>query len=475
MKTKKIVADSIPLALKMVRQQLGDNAIIVNTRAIKSGGLFGFFAKQKYEVTAYSMEKGTAQTDKTPSLEVTDKEAQENLNSRQRAKDQEEEELDFPIEQKTKMIEHMLKKRNHLHVYGEDGPPYRMSDLKNNVMGEENQDGKESIGGSVFHKKPQMLYQYYSQTAEQEKTAAPSTKSTQSEAQLLDEMKSLRNMMMVFMSGEQKGNPSSIRLSKWVNRLKRQGVDEAVIEAIISSTIDSLKTKFESLEDAADDAIEQEIILIVQGMLERKIPKSTVLPEDIRMINIIGPTGVGKTTSIAKLATEQILKQKRRVAMITTDVYRIAAVEQLKTYAGILNVPIEVARTREELDQAMMKLKHFDLIYMDTTGRNFKDEKNRESVREFLTHPFKSDNYLALSLTTKYEDLKLILEEFLDSPVKKLILTKFDETSSYGSILNIAYHFPYEMVYLTNGQSVPEDITSIDAAMLAHSIAGAEL
>jgi flagellar biosynthesis protein FlhF len=111
---------------------------------------------------------------------------------------------------------------------------------------------------------------------------------------------------------------------------------------------------------------------------------------------------------------------------------------------------------------------------MDTTGRNYKEGKNRASINEYLDHPLKSDNYLVLSLTTKYEDLQILLDEFLDSPVKKLILTKFDETTSFGSILNIAYKYPYQLAYITNGQSVPEDITSIDAAMLARHLLGEE-
>ncbi|WP_318507775.1 hypothetical protein [Bacillus sp. T3] len=192
------------------------------------------------------------------------------------------------------------------------------------------------------------------------------------------------------------------------------------------------------------------------------------------MINIIGPTGVGKTTSIAKLATEQVLKQKRRVAMITTDVYRIAAVEQLKTYAGILNVPIEVVRSAEELKLVLTKLEHYDLIYMDTTGRNYKDAAYRKSISEYLDHPFENDNYLVLSMTTKYEDMEHLLTEFIDSPINKLILTKFDETTSCGSILNIAYKYPYQLVYITNGQSVPEDIIAFDAKLLTRYLLGEE-
>ncbi|WP_042355942.1 flagellar biosynthesis protein FlhF [Bacillus rubiinfantis] len=500
MKTKKIVADSIPLALKMVRQQLGDNAIIVNTRAVKSGGIFGFFAKQKYEVTAYAVDKAVVPPAerRDPVEQKTNRPEMVTSPTSIKKNGVHEETVNFSPEEKSQLIEQMLEKRNHLHGNEEERTSYRRYKLEQEEVypaSHQQQEERTDAVSSVFHKKPQMLYQYYSQSTKEEhpepiiaesrlSSPAPTPPTVEPvsakaepaarDVQLLDEIKSLRNMMMVFMSGEKQENGAMARLSKWINRLKKQGVDEEVLEKVVIDTMNTVVRTYGSLENATDDEIEKQLIAIVQHIIENRIPTSYVLPEDVRLVNIIGPTGVGKTTSIAKLATEQILKQKRRVAMITTDVYRIAAVEQLKTYATILNVPIEVARSREELDQAIMKLKHFDLIYMDTTGRNFKDEKNRESAREFLTHSLKSDNFLALSLTTKYEDLQLLLNEFLDSPVKKLILTKYDETSSYGSILNIAYHYPYEIVYITTGQSVPEDIMVIDAAELAHSIVGDE-
>jgi flagellar biosynthesis protein FlhF len=419
MKTKKIIADTMPLALKMVRQQLGDNAIIVNTRAIKTGGIFGLFAKQKFEVTAYSVEKDGARPEPKFSLEL--KERPENK----------------PQERK-------------------------LYTSKPKEMGDNN---------SVFHKRPQMLYNYYSQSSpETDKSASTTSQSIKNEPSLLDEMQQMRKMMTTFMMSDQQGTTLPSGLTKWVNRLKKQGVEEELVEHIVSEML----KKYESLIELDDDVVEKEFISIVVEIIDKQIPKSNMVHERTRMINVIGPTGVGKTTSIAKLATEQVLKQKRRVAMITTDVYRIAAVEQLKTYAGILNVPLEVVRTKDELEKALTKLEHYDLIYMDTTGRNYKEAKYRESINEFLNHPLESDNYLVLSLTTKFEDMEVLLNEFLDSPIKKLILTKFDETSSYGSILNIAYKYPYQLAYITNGQSVPEDITAIDATLLARYLLGVE-
>jgi flagellar biosynthesis protein FlhF len=419
MKTEKIIADTMPLALKMVRQKLGDNAIIVNTRTINTGGLFGLFSKQKYEITAYSVEKEDKQSETKFSLELKNN------------------------------IEKIVEKKN---TFG-------------------SMTNKDESNQSGFHKKPQNLYNYYSQQeAAPEKAIVSSSNTIEKDQSLLDELQNMRKMMMTFMMDDNKNNAFPPGLVKWLNRLKKQGVEEEVVEYIVSS----LFKKYESVKDLDDNVFRQEIFSIIKEIIEEKIPESINVHESTRMINVIGPTGVGKTTSIAKLATEQVLKQKRRVAMITTDVYRIAAVEQLKTYAGILNVPIEVVRSADELEKALEKLKHYDLIYMDTTGRNYKEVKNRESINEFLNHPKKSDNYLVLSLTTKFEDIQILLNEFVESPVKKLIMTKFDETSSYGSILNIAYKYPFQLAYITNGQSVPEDITAIDAELLASYLLGEE-
>lgn len=419
MKTKKIVAESMPIALKMVRQQLGEDAIIVNTKVIKTGGLFGFFAQQKYEVTAYSVEKDGVTNEHKFSL-----------------KNQE---------------------RTLLTVQNENQKEFGTGDSGNNT--------------AVFHKQPQKLYQYYSkETAPKEKPAASYSVSLKNENLLLEELQQMRKMMMTFIIGDTGRSSLPPSFLKWINHLKKQGVSEEVIEHIV----DRILTKYESKNNLDDQLMESEIRSIIVKILEKRIPESITVRNQVRMINLIGPTGVGKTTTIAKLATEQVLKQKRKVAMITTDVYRIAAVEQLKTYAGILGVPVEVVRSANELEVALKKLETYDLIYMDTTGRNYKDDEYRLLIMEYLNLPIVSDNYLVLSLTTKYEDLQLLLDEFSESKVNRLILTKFDETTSYGSILNIAFHYPYQLTYMTNGQSVPEDIAAFDAELIAGCLIGGE-
>lgn len=458
MKTKKIIADSMPHALKMVRQELGENAIIVNTAVVKTGGLFGLFAKQKYEVTAYSIDHEGDVPEPKFSVELKEKPIKNlHLDHNRNSSNKEEE--------STPSVFH-LKPQKLYHYYSQSTTEASKSGNESNTLIDKNLAPVEENTPPVVENQSKPFERSHAQS----QAVLPSSEPIETNNQLLDEIQHMRKMMMNFMINEKQGSTLPTGVTKWVTYLKKQGVDEEVVQHMI----DTLLKKCGDIQQLDDAHIKQELSIIIEELIAKKMPTSNTVDERTRMINMIGPTGVGKTTSIAKLATEQVLKQKRRVAMITTDVYRIAAVEQLKTYAGILNVPMEVVRSADELKRVLAKLEHYDLIYMDTTGRNYKEGQYRDSINEYLDHPFENDNYLVLSLTTKYEDMELLLTEFSDSPINKLILTKFDETTSYGSILNIAYKYPYQLAYITNGQSVPEDIIAFDAKLLTRHLLGEE-
>ncbi len=404
MKTKRIIAETMPLALKKVRQELGGNAIIVNTRAVKAGGFLGLFAKQKFEVTAYSAEE---------------------------------------------------------EPYGEIEKPAEQQPFTKLTQ---NGYGSKVVTGGKFG---DMTAIKQSHSVEGKPNLYVAPKPPQKESDVLVEIKAMRKMMMAMMS-EKGGSSLPAPVARLADRLKEQGVTADAAEYVIGSLLE----KFGSFESLEEREVKKEALAILTRIIEEKLLKDYQVDESIRIINVVGPTGVGKTTTIAKLATEQVLRQKRKVAMITTDVYRIGAVEQLKTYAGILNVPIEVVHSAEEVAPAVEKLKPYDLIYMDTTGRNYKEARHLDDIGEYLESAEASDHYLVLSLTSKYEDMKAILDQFAGTKVKKIIFTKMDETSSYGSIVNIARDYPYSLAYVTTGQSVPEDIMKLDAALLAESILG---
>lgn len=179
---------------------------------------------------------------------------------------------------------------------------------------------------------------------------------------------------------------------------------------------------------------------------------------DGRIQVLIGPTGVGKTTTIAKLASVYSLYKNKKVGLITLDTYRIGAVEQLKTYAEILSVPFDVILSIKDIPKVMEKMKDRDIIFIDTTGRNSKNIMQISEIRKFIEEIKPDKIHLVLSMTTKQNDLKKIINNYKLINYDNLILTKVDETDVYGSILSSIFYSNVPVSYIAAGQNVPEDI-----------------
>lgn len=177
-----------------------------------------------------------------------------------------------------------------------------------------------------------------------------------------------------------------------------------------------------------------------------------------KYINVLGPTGVGKTTTIAKMAARSVLEKKKKIGFITTDTYRIAAIEQLKTYAALLQAPVEIVYNAKDYEEAIKKLAHLDLIFIDTAGRNYKEAKYVEDLQSLINFNEEAESYLVLALTAKQKDLEAIIEQFSNLKIEKFIFTKLDETNSIGTMFNLMIKYKKGLAYYTNGQEVPEDI-----------------
>ncbi len=189
-----------------------------------------------------------------------------------------------------------------------------------------------------------------------------------------------------------------------------------------------------------------------------------------RIWSFIGPTGIGKTTTLVKLAAHFRLKVTDRITLITTDTYRIGAIEQLKQYAKILRLPLETAFHPEKLKQIIEKNRHQDLLLIDTAGKSPLQTKAIGELRDFMTvHP-KIENHLILSATTKDSDLEWIVERFRLLPISSYIFTKIDETTQYVPIFNQLMRFKRPLSYLTKGQNVPEDIELATKPRVAHMV-----
>ena len=189
----------------------------------------------------------------------------------------------------------------------------------------------------------------------------------------------------------------------------------------------------------------------------------------------IGPTGVGKTTTIAKIASELSVSLKKKVALITVDTYRIAAAEQLRTYASILEIPFRVIYSVEEMRQAAEDFRDYDYIMVDTAGHSQHNDELKQDIENYirtLEDCMECENFLVLSATTKYRDLIDIADSYSELVAYKLIFTKMDETSAQGNLYNVRMHTGAPIAYITNGQNVPDDIAVFDAQRIVKNLLG---
>lgn len=224
-----------------------------------------------------------------------------------------------------------------------------------------------------------------------------------------------------------------------------------------------------------EDIFKSEIIKQLKFEIRHRLSRTGTFGENIfdkQLIHLVGPTGVGKTTTIAKIAAHCLLTDHKKVAFITTDTYRIAAIEQLKTYAKILDVPLEVAYNTEDYQKAKRKFSDYDFIFVDTAGRNFQDEKYVKELGSILELNHEANTFLVLSLTARAQDTENIYRQFQHVPIKQLIFTKKDETATYGSLLNIPLRHNTGIAYITNGQDVPDDIEKASIEKIADLLVG---
>ena len=272
---------------------------------------------------------------------------------------------------------------------------------------------------------------------------------------------------------EDKGKEKSVNF-KFMQLVYRQLLDNEVDEKYVNQIMGEIETglKKESNIDSILAGIYQKIILkLGQPKVIEAEEKKT------KLIFFVGPTGVGKTTTIAKLASYFKLEKKLKVALITCDTYRIAAVEQLRTYANILDVPLQVVYTIEEFNNSVKGYNDYDLIFVDTAGRSHKNNEQCNEILHFVNDCQVDENvekevFLVLSAATKYKDLLNINQVFSSLKNYSIIFTKLDETTCLGNILNMKLHTGLQLSYVTSGQAVPDDISIIDAQKIARNLLG---
>ncbi len=206
-----------------------------------------------------------------------------------------------------------------------------------------------------------------------------------------------------------------------------------------------------------------------------KSSRITEAKRNPKVLYFIGPTGVGKTTTIAKIASRFCVDHKKKLALLTTDTYRIAAAEQLRTYANILDVPIRVIYSVEEIQHAFEEFADCDYILVDTAGHSHYNEEQRQAIGEFIhaaDDKVEREVYLVISATTKYRDMISIADSYAELTDYKLIFTKLDETEALGNLLNLRMRTNAEISYVTDGQNVPDDIAPFNPQSTVKQLLG---
>ncbi|WP_407307342.1 flagellar biosynthesis protein FlhF [Desulfosporosinus sp. SB140] len=255
-------------------------------------------------------------------------------------------------------------------------------------------------------------------------------------------------------------------LSKWADHLRARGINDQFINRLLRQVQQNLTE-----EEWGDNA---KVFKRIEGNVRQICSQTGPIQPGIdkpRVVALIGPTGVGKTTTIGKLAAGFSIFDKRKVALITADTYRVAAVEQLKTFGDIIGVPVEVVMTPAGLREALDLHADKELIFIDTAGRSPHHELHMSELCAFLNQAKPDFTMLVMSATTQFDDQLQIYKHF-ESLTTHFIFTKLDETSRAGSLINLLGQTTLPTAYLTNGQNVPDDIEVATSERMTYYVLG---
>ncbi len=411
---KKFQAPNMQEALKLIRSSLGPEAVIISTRNIRGGGAIGYQGKPMVEVTA--------------ALDNSRRDAP--LSFKSRALPPPIERSAIPTGDSHSKKEQQRELRNMLDPLQDD-----ISDLKNMIH--------------TLLKK--------------EKSREDETRDGDHVKTELDELKS---MIQLLLEGEADKKPS---LHEGLAQVFKEMVANKINEAFALKLIREVSAKIPEEH--------YKNVGFIKTYVAREMVKSIKIGGPIKLkqgttkiVAFVGPTGVGKTTTIAKLAADFTLSKKASVALITLDTYRIAAVEQLKTYARILKIPIEVIVNESELDRAVNNFDQEDLILIDTAGRSKKDQAQLTELVNFLGIDIPIEVHLVLSSMATEESILAAYTKFHPISIDRLLFTKLDESVYYGMIYNVARKTNKPLSYFTTGQKVPEDIELAETERLIDMI-----
>jgi len=435
MLVKTFQAPAMAEALRLVKAELGPDAMILSTKKDKQGGILGFFSKQVVKVTAAIDPHRPSAAPPPPVRERVERE--------KTAKEEFENSMLAPLARELRDL------RERVEVMAKRDEELRQRQLEP-VSTPDEQQVKTGDGSINLNNIPK-------QDLEEIKKLLLNTlvKSQEGGIKSVQWPESIQTANV---------NTAEVAAEKppLARELERQGI-EPDLQGKIMETVNTLPMGQgeETLKSRLGVAFGHLIRFAGTLRMKKNAP---------RIIALVGPTGVGKTTTTAKLAAMYALNRGNKVALITMDIFRVGAVEQLKTYTKIMGIPLEVASTPKELERAVERHSDCDLILIDTAGRSHKDADKLEEMKGFLETTIQSDIYLCLSATTKDRELEEILNRFSIFPISKVVFTKLDECESVGCIVNLLLKANLQIAYFTTGQRVPEDIEVATSEKLAELI-----
>ncbi len=415
---KKYLAKTEKEAIEMAKEELGNDAVVMNIKKVHPKGLAKLFVRSKVEVTAALDEAVDAEPVKT------EESAQAPKADRSERKTAAEQKPDGESESS------LQGRLNALQLL-----------LEQQMQEKEKLEREKREREAEEKKEPPRV--------EREKTAEDRGKEADKTTdKVTDKTTACKELIR--------------------KQLIQNEVDPEIVDMLMNEINRSLPGN--ASLDQILAGVYQKIILMVGQPYTLDLEKNG----KAKYIFFLGSTGVGKTTTIAKLASKLKLEMKKNIALVTADTYRIAAVEQLKTYANILSVPLKVIYSPEELQNEMESLEQYDVCLVDTAGRSHKNKEQIEDIRNLIEQVPVRDRqvYLVLNAGTKYSDLREIAKVYAKLTYFSLIFTKLDETSSAGAMLNMRVQTKCPLSYVTWGQNVPEDIGEVDAQKIAKQLMG---
>lgn len=494
MQVKKFEAPTMQEALKVIKRELGPEAIILSTKHIKSG--FGLMSKASVEVTAaiaekdlhkkQAAEKNLPQNVKekiwgssaTKQAEIYDDYFEKQLKrgsaakvqlsskatSQQRAPEQAQ-----PMQTKPHQPARSAALPTAAQQIAARAPVQQQHAVQSSSAPRE----RRYIDiGDDEQPTPNRDTPAYARAGGHEAGNQQQVKNLQAD------IEQLKSMVVELASGasardsarEETDSDLSEGLAKALQDLVSAGIEKKLARQLVRTAAFELNPNQLAEDSVIQEKIAEQLMSEIQvGDLLAGVGASAGV-STCSVVTLVGPTGVGKTTTIAKIASLGILEKKLRVGLINLDSYKVAAADQLHTYAKIMNVPFRSVNSKEELNQAIYDFSSLDLVLIDTTGRSQKDQESLLQLRHMLAGIERSRNVLMVSATTKDSDIHEVVSRFKIFNPAGMVFSKLDETSVYGCIYNVQRRSGLPLLYFTVGQRVPEDIEKASGERLVDLI-----